>query len=210
MATSGPWDEADAPDDGLQPHRPRRAAAAGHARHGPAGRAQPAAAGDRGDPARGRLVPAGRRCSPPRAPAASGTSVREDLATSASGQGGSLREVDGPFGPELAGTIVATPPRRARAAAPQPVRRPARFLGVDGPRWFLRGMLTGPAAADPEAAGALEEAFRGDRRRPRHRPDAGARAAAAHAAGGGRRAARPQQQAAGNAAPAPDGRTLEP
>jgi hypothetical protein len=39
------------------------------------------------------------------------------------------------------------------------VRRPARFLGVDGPRWFLRGMISGPAAGSPEAAAALEEAF---------------------------------------------------
>jgi hypothetical protein len=31
---------------------------------------------------------------------------------------------------------------------------------VDGPRWFLRGLLTGPAAAAPEGATALEEAFR--------------------------------------------------
>jgi hypothetical protein len=88
-------------------------------------------------------------------------SVRQDLAASASGQGGSLREVEGPFGPELAGTIVATPPAQPGQPAPQPVRRPARFLGVDGPRWFLRGMMSGPAAAGPEAAAALEEAFRG-------------------------------------------------
>jgi hypothetical protein len=87
-------------------------------------------------------------------------SVREDLATSASGQGGSLRELDGPFGPELAGTIVATPPAQPGQPAPQPVRRPARFLGVDGPRWFLRGLISGPAAEGPEAAASLEEAFR--------------------------------------------------
>jgi hypothetical protein len=68
--------------------------------------------------------------------------------------------VDGPFGPELAGTIVATPPAQPGQAPPQPVRRPARFLGVDGPRWFLRGMISGPAAASPEAAAALEGAFR--------------------------------------------------
>jgi len=88
-------------------------------------------------------------------------SVRADLARSASGQGASLQEVDGPFGRELAG-IVLTPPPAPPGEQPSgpPVRRPARFLGVDGPRWFLRGMLSGPAAADPEAAAALEEAFR--------------------------------------------------
>jgi hypothetical protein len=88
--------------------------------------------------------------------------VRRDLATSASGQGGSLREVEGPFGPELAGTIVAAPPAQpGQTPAPQPVRRPARFLGIDGPRWFLRGLITGPAADSPEAAAVLESAFRG-------------------------------------------------
>ena len=40
------------------------------------------------------------------------------------------------------------------------MRRAARFLGVDGPRWFLRGMLSGPAASTPEEAAALEQAFR--------------------------------------------------
>src|SRR3712207_8492765 len=44
-------------------------------------------------------------------------------------------------------------------SAPAPVRRPARFVGVDGPRWFLRGMISGPAAENPEAAAALEQAF---------------------------------------------------
>ena len=37
--------------------------------------------------------------------------------------------------------------------------RPARFIGVDGPRWFLRGVLTGKAAVDPEAATAFEALF---------------------------------------------------
>jgi hypothetical protein len=90
--------------------------------------------------------------------------IREDLAKSASGQGAS---VDGPFGPELAGTIMAVVPPEPGHAPPPPVRQPARFLGVDGPRWFLRGILSGPAAApsgtpgaDPGAAAQLEEAFR--------------------------------------------------
>lgn len=93
--------------------------------------------------------------------------IREDLAKSASGQGASLRVVDGPFGPELAGTIMAVVPPEPGHAPPPPVRQPARFLGVDGPRWFLRGILSGPAAApsgtagaDPGAAAQLEEAFR--------------------------------------------------
>jgi hypothetical protein len=40
------------------------------------------------------------------------------------------------------------------------VRRAARFLGVDGPRWFLRGMISGPAAESAEAAEQVEGVFR--------------------------------------------------
>lgn len=88
--------------------------------------------------------------------------VRADIATSASGQGGRLEEAEGPFGVELAGSIMAPPPQQpGQTTPPKPVRRPARFLGVDGPRWFLRGLISGPAASSPEAAAQLEEAFRG-------------------------------------------------
>ena len=87
--------------------------------------------------------------------------VREDLARTASGQGASLREVEGPFGPELAGTVIAAvPPPPGSGEPPKAVRRPTRFLGVDGPRWFLRGTISGPAATDPAVAAPLEAAFR--------------------------------------------------
>jgi hypothetical protein len=85
--------------------------------------------------------------------------VREEIARSASGQGGSLREADGPFGTELAGSVLAMP-AVPEGTTPQPIRVPARFLGVDGPRWFLRGTLTGPAGAGGADAAALEQAFR--------------------------------------------------
>jgi Protein of unknown function (DUF3710) len=158
-ATSGPWDDADAPEDGI-------------ARIDLGALRLPALPGMdlRVElNAQQKVIAATLRSGESflqvsvfAAPRAGGiwASVREDLAKSASGQGGSLKEVDGPFGPELAGTIVATPPATPGQPAPQPVRRPARFFGVDGPRWFLRGMLSGPAAADPAAAEPLEEAFR--------------------------------------------------
>jgi hypothetical protein len=159
--TSGPWDSADAPDDGV----PR--IDLGSIR-------LPALPGtdlrvelNPQQKVIGATLRAGDsllQVSAFAAPRAGGIwdGVREDLAKSASGQGGSLREVEGPFGPELAGTIVtAPPPQPGQATPPQPVRRPARFLGVDGPRWFLRGMISGPAASSPEAAAALEAAFRG-------------------------------------------------
>lgn len=158
-ATSGPWDEADAPEDGL-------------ARIDLGSLRLPALPGmdlrvelnpqQKVIAATLRAGESFLQVSVFAAPRAGGIweSIREDLAKSASGQGGSLREVDGPFGPELAGSIVATPPAQPGQPAPQPMRRPARFVGVDGPRWFLRGMISGPAAETPEAAATLEEAFR--------------------------------------------------
>jgi Protein of unknown function (DUF3710) len=158
--TTGPWDEADAPDDGV----PR--IDLGSLR-------LPAVPGmelrvdvNAQQKVIGATLRAGEsllQVSAFAAPRATGIwdDVRADLARSASGQGGSLREVDGPFGTELAGHVLATPAAQpGQAGAPTPVRRPARFLGVDGPRWFLRGMISGPAAAGPDAAAPLEEAFR--------------------------------------------------
>jgi hypothetical protein len=158
-ATEGPWDEADAPQDDVP--RIDLGALRLPALPGMDLRVE-LNAQQRVIAATLRAGESFLQVSVFAAPRAGGIwdSVRQDLATSASGQGGSLREVDGPFGAELAGTIVATPPAQPGQAAPQPVRRPARFLGVDGPRWFLRGMISGPAAAGAEAAGALEDAFR--------------------------------------------------
>jgi hypothetical protein len=41
------------------------------------------------------------------------------------------------------------------------VEEAARFLGVDGPRWFLRGVISGAAAVDPARAGVMEDMFAG-------------------------------------------------
>jgi hypothetical protein len=159
--TSGPWDEADAPSDGISRidlGSVRLPALPGMDLRVELNQQQQVV---------GATLRAGDsllQISAFAAPRADGIwdSVREELAKSVSGQGGSLREVEGPFGPELAGTIVTAPPPQPGATeAPKPVRLPARFLGVDGPRWFLRGLITGPAAAGPGAAAALEEAFRG-------------------------------------------------
>jgi hypothetical protein len=38
--------------------------------------------------------------------------------------------------------------------------RIARFIGVDGPRWFLRGVISGKGAVDPGAAAQVEDLFR--------------------------------------------------
>jgi len=62
-----------------------------------------------------------------------------------------LSEPDGPFGTELHGSLPAD-----GGGGPVPVR----FIGVDGPRWFLRGLLAGPVAADTRKAAVFEAALR--------------------------------------------------
>lgn len=84
--------------------------------------------------------------------------VRREIADSLNSSGGSAEEVDGPFGRELRARIPLPP--EAQQPGMQSPTQPARFVGVDGPRWFLRGLVTGAAATDPQQAGALENAFR--------------------------------------------------
>ena len=38
--------------------------------------------------------------------------------------------------------------------------RLARFIGIDGPRWFLRGVIGGAGASDPDEAAKVEDLFR--------------------------------------------------
>ncbi|MGE0817353.1 MAG: DUF3710 domain-containing protein [Candidatus Nanopelagicales bacterium] len=68
--------------------------------------------------------------------------------------GGTVDELDGPFGPELQATITQPGPDGRQ------VTQPVRFVGVDGPRWFLRGLFTGRAAREGGAAAPLEAAMR--------------------------------------------------
>jgi len=37
---------------------------------------------------------------------------------------------------------------------------PVRFVGIDGPRWFLRAMLMGPIAVNATKAAPFEDALR--------------------------------------------------
>ncbi|MGN6273297.1 MAG: DUF3710 domain-containing protein [Protaetiibacter sp.] len=79
--------------------------------------------------------------------------IREQIVEQISRQGGSTQSVEGPFGPELRAEIPAP-------AGNAPGVRIARFIGVDGPRWFLRGVISGKGAVDPEAAAQVEDLFR--------------------------------------------------
>jgi hypothetical protein len=78
--------------------------------------------------------------------------VRAEIAESLNAQRRSTAaEQDGAFGVELHGNI---PEEGGKGLVP------VRFIGVDGPRWFLRAMLAGPVAADDAKASAFEDALR--------------------------------------------------
>ncbi|HET6824980.1 MAG TPA: DUF3710 domain-containing protein [Amnibacterium sp.] len=81
--------------------------------------------------------------------------IREQIQQQILAQGGTTRVVQGPLGPELLAQI----PAQAGPGQP-PVSRIARFIGVDGPRWFLRGVISGQGAVDPVAAAQIEELVR--------------------------------------------------
>lgn len=81
--------------------------------------------------------------------------IRGEIAESVTQQGGSVDDLPGPFGRELLARLpIRTPEGRTG-------HRPARFIGADGPRWFVRGVLTGRAAVEPAAAAPLEKVFAG-------------------------------------------------
>ncbi|GAA2810769.1 DUF3710 domain-containing protein [Nonomuraea dietziae] len=75
--------------------------------------------------------------------------VRTKLAASVKEAGGTVERKDGPFGPELVGQIPA-----------EGGTQPVRYLGVDGPRWFLRAVISGKAALDADVAQPLEDVIR--------------------------------------------------
>ena len=79
--------------------------------------------------------------------------VRVELAQEIRNLGGQAQETDGPFGPELQARVPTEP-----GSGPTDLQ-PARYIGVDGPRWLLRGTISGQAATRPELARPLEELF---------------------------------------------------
>lgn len=80
--------------------------------------------------------------------------VCDEISVEITKQGGIVDRASGQLGPEL----------RARV----PVRLPdgnqgiqvMRFVGADGPRWFLRGVVYGLGAVQPDAAAAVDRVFR--------------------------------------------------
>lgn len=93
--------------------------------------------------------------------------VRKEIAEGIEQGGGQVEEADGPFGRELRAEFPVEVPEEARPELPPELRdaeyvlQTARFVGVDGPRWLLRGVIKGPAAEDAEQAQPLEDIFQG-------------------------------------------------
>ncbi len=80
--------------------------------------------------------------------------IRAEIAAGITRQGGTADEIPGTFGRELIARIpVRTPDGRTG-------HQPARFVGVDGPRWFLRAVFHGPAVHDPDPAAMMESIVR--------------------------------------------------
>ncbi|MDD2859170.1 MAG: DUF3710 domain-containing protein [Candidatus Nanopelagicales bacterium] len=75
--------------------------------------------------------------------------ARQQIASSVNQAGGLVEEANGPFGPEL----------RAQVPGEQGLQ-PARFVGIDGPRWFMRAVFLGAASRPSDAATLLEDAVR--------------------------------------------------
>jgi len=82
--------------------------------------------------------------------------IRAQISEQIARQGGTTTVREGTFGPELLAQI----PVASGDAQPTGQMRLARFIGVDGPRWFLRGVIAGEAAVDPAAAAQVEDLFR--------------------------------------------------
>ncbi|GAA3772193.1 hypothetical protein GCM10022240_25340 [Microbacterium kribbense] len=80
--------------------------------------------------------------------------TREQIRQQVREQGGRVEERDGPLGAELLAEVPVAAPDGTTG------RRLARFVGVDGPRWFLRGVVGGAATSDVAAAAQVEDLFR--------------------------------------------------
>lgn len=80
--------------------------------------------------------------------------VRSEIAAGITQQGGVVDEEEGPLGWHLRAQVPVQLPDGTHGV------QLVRFVGCDGPRWFLRGVISGQAAVQPEAAAVLEQVFR--------------------------------------------------
>jgi hypothetical protein len=83
--------------------------------------------------------------------------VRAEIAAEVTTAGGRSQETEGSFGIELMAQVPVEP---GEGAGEPGGMRLVRFVGVDGPRWFVRGLFSGPAADGGDQADLLEEVLR--------------------------------------------------
>jgi hypothetical protein len=79
--------------------------------------------------------------------------IRAQIVEQVRSQGGETQAREGSFGPEIVARIPVS-------GGEPGATRIARFVGVDGPRWFLRGVIAGQGAVDAQAASAIDDVFR--------------------------------------------------
>jgi len=77
--------------------------------------------------------------------------VRPEIAAELASVGTTAQEAEGPFGTEMFAHVPVQPGNPAAGTVPM------RFIGVDGPRWLLRGLIIGGAAAGAESAEPFED-----------------------------------------------------
>jgi hypothetical protein len=149
----GPWDVADVPKDGLD-----RLDLGGLQIPVPPGTEVRVDVNPEGKVVAATLVagPSAMQLSAFAAPRTAGIwdDVRSEIAAQLQSGGGRAADANGPFGTELHAAVPTEVPGQGRMLAP------ARFFGVDGPRWFVRALVTGPAAVDGTAAGPLLQALK--------------------------------------------------
>lgn len=78
----------------------------------------------------------------------------EMLSELRSASGARVSEEVGAFGPELRAVVPARTPEG------QQIMQPLRFVGIDGPRWFLRVVFLGRAAVEPDPQDDLHQLVR--------------------------------------------------
>lgn len=79
--------------------------------------------------------------------------ISTQIATGIADQGGETEMVPGRFGNELLARVPQTAPDGRQGYVV------LRFLGIDGPRWFLRAVIGGAALTDAEESKAMEDAL---------------------------------------------------
>jgi len=80
--------------------------------------------------------------------------VRAELIKQVGERKGTFTEVDGPFGPEVLAQFPATAPDGSAAI------QPARFIGIEGPRWVVRATILGAAGLESTNEGVFMEVLR--------------------------------------------------